>query len=566
MSTATVTPPTPQTPLAPDTTSSSGPTAPATMGGGTQDMEQQSPGSTQDLEARALQARTSPRPEPEQPEHHSWLGEILHAVGDVLGGPKTAKTVNPQTGAIEEVPLSRGQRIAHGIGTALVGAAAGAAQHGPGAVGKAALAGVQAQQEQQGINQRNLQAESQNVRATNEAAQQKQLVQASLAKSSQEQAAAAVNMKESKLRLNDLQTKIANELMTVANAPGVKELTSFDTNDEINQHLEDVGPQIAKQYAVDMARNNVRIIQGADGRAHAFQVPKGFGELPIGEGKSQLAVEPGKDGKLTVVSHPADPRATYDQWMSSNLAARSAVDSQQEAQAKIEHEKAGTELEKQEKQTGIATQKHTEAETKLLGSFDNAKNIGGEPITLQPGQTPVEHVKEQKDFNKSYVDPLVALQKSQSEFHRIETDPKMTPAEKVTGLLSAVGISFDPLKGKGARVNQSVIGEHAEARDIYQGALAKLDKLRPGGGGPITEQQIHDYAAIARGVVSDAQIAAARESRRRGFNPDFLPKGQTGSDGRPQVVDADTAKTYLAAFDGDVQKAHNALVAQGFAP
>jgi len=142
----------------------------------------------------------------------------------------------------------------------------------------------------------------------------------------------------------------------------------------------------------------------------------------------------------------------------------------------------------------------------------------------------------------------------------------MTPAEKVTGLLSAVGISFDPLKGKGARVNQSVIGEHAEARDIYQGALAKLDKLRPGGGGPITEQQIHDYAAIARGVVSDAQIAAARESRRRGFNPDFLPKGQTGSDGRPQVVDADTAKTYLAAFDGDVQKAHNALVAQGFAP
>jgi hypothetical protein len=85
----------------------------------------------------------------------SGLGGFLHhllgSVGEVLAGPKTAQTVD-QSGNIVNAPLSGAQRARNVLGTILTGASAGAAQHGPGAVGKAALAGVQAEQ---GIQQQN---------------------------------------------------------------------------------------------------------------------------------------------------------------------------------------------------------------------------------------------------------------------------------------------------------------------------------------------------------------------------------------------------------------------------
>lgn len=100
---------------------------------------------------------TPPAAPPPSPPKRTLLSDILHAVGDVLGGPKTTQQVNPQTGQIEPVPLSREGRIANTIGIYARGAAAGAAQQGPGAVGKAALAGVQAQQQFQQQQQENLQ-------------------------------------------------------------------------------------------------------------------------------------------------------------------------------------------------------------------------------------------------------------------------------------------------------------------------------------------------------------------------------------------------------------------------
>ena len=97
------------------------------------------------------------------------MSDIFHAVGEVLGGPSTQKRVNPQTGVIEEVPLSRSGRIANTIGIYARGAAAGAAQHGPGAVGKAALAGSQEQQQTQQQQTENTLAESKNVQSQLEA-------------------------------------------------------------------------------------------------------------------------------------------------------------------------------------------------------------------------------------------------------------------------------------------------------------------------------------------------------------------------------------------------------------
>jgi hypothetical protein len=164
------------------------------------------------------------------------------------------------------------------------------------------------------------------------------------------------------------------------------------------------------------------------------------------------------------------------------------------------------------------------------------------------------------------VQPLDQLQKTNMEFTRIQNDPKMNPAEKVTGLLAAVGISFDPLKGKGARMTQSVIGEHAESRDIYQSAIQKLDQLVPGGGGPITEKQVRDYANIAQVVVHDAYVNASWRAQEQGVDSTkFLPRAMLGKDNQKPVVDPVTAKVYLDAAHGDTNKAHQALIKNGFA-
>src|SRR5580704_13330478 len=50
---------------------------------------------------RPAPALPAPAPPQRPPD---FLSRVLHAVGDVLGGPRTAQRVNPTTGAIESVP------------------------------------------------------------------------------------------------------------------------------------------------------------------------------------------------------------------------------------------------------------------------------------------------------------------------------------------------------------------------------------------------------------------------------------------------------------------------------
>lgn len=144
----------------------------ATDQGPTQAPNAQPPMSVQDAAGAAAQTVAPPTPPPQaaappaqaQPPHHnSVLSDILHAVGDVLGGPKTRQQVNPQTGAIENVPLTREQRIGSGIGMYLRAAGAGLAQHGPGAMGKAIMAGSEEEAQTEQRQRENTMAESRNV-------------------------------------------------------------------------------------------------------------------------------------------------------------------------------------------------------------------------------------------------------------------------------------------------------------------------------------------------------------------------------------------------------------------
>jgi hypothetical protein len=161
------------------------------------------------------------------------------------------------------------------------------------------------------------------------------------------------------------------------------------------------------------------------------------------------------------------------------------------------------------------------------------------------------------------VKPANRLEKSNEEFNRILADPNMTGAERVTALLGAVGISGNPLQGKGFRINQSTIDEHAKARNVYQDAIQKANRIS-GTGGPITDQQVKDYANIARGVVHDEYVTAAREAQRQGLPVDFLPKGTSDAQGNPQKIDANNARIYLDIAGGNKDKARKAAQANGW--
>lgn len=104
-------------------------------------------------------------PKPPPPEHTSILSNILHAVGDVLGGPQTRQQVDPQTGAVSNVQLTGRERAVRTAGMYLRAAGAGLAQHGPGAMGKAAAAGAEEEQSFEDKQKDTALAESKNIQS-----------------------------------------------------------------------------------------------------------------------------------------------------------------------------------------------------------------------------------------------------------------------------------------------------------------------------------------------------------------------------------------------------------------
>lgn len=217
----------------------------------------------------------------------------------------------------------------------------------------------------------------------------------------------------------------------------------------------------------------------------------------------------------------------------------------------------------------IAETAKTKVETENLKGIQGLTDGFGRPLGVTPdGQTvDIKEFKKRADtFSKEYVQPLNVLKKTTMEFQRIDANPNQTGAEKVTALLNAVGISGDPLKGKGFRISNDVIREHAHSRNIWEGAVQRLNTIF-GSGGPITSQQISDYRAVAEGVVHDAYVTASQEAQRQGLSgTDFLP--QASRPNQPLDMNKPTdkliAQIYLDAAGGDADKARAAARKAGF--
>ena|ERR1017187_7701423 len=152
-------------------------------------------------------------------EHRGILSDILHAVGDALGGPSTKQSVDPNTGEVTKTPVSTGQRIAGGIARGIVGAGAGMAQHGPGSVGRSVLAGAEAGQSLNRERSANL------------------AQQASLAKGSQDMARIALDMKSKQQEMDEKTVQIANASQELKDIPGAEVVGHFDSNKGINDFL-----------------------------------------------------------------------------------------------------------------------------------------------------------------------------------------------------------------------------------------------------------------------------------------------------------------------------------------
>jgi hypothetical protein len=132
------------------------------------------------------------------------------------------------------------------------------------------------------------------------------------------------------------------------------------------------------------------------------------------------------------------------------------------------------------------------------------------------------------------------LQGSYQQFGTILNDldagRPMTGAASVVALFNAIGISAEPLAGKGFRINSNTIEEHVGARGLDQGAYQKLLSLK--NGDVITPQQVRDYAGIATDVYKNAYVNLADEAHREGLPADFLPRGGG------KMIDSTTAKIF----------------------
>lgn len=171
-----------------------------------------------------------------------------------------------------------------------------------------------------------------------------------------------------------------------------------------------------------------------------------------------------------------------------------------------------------------------------------------------------EYNKRQGTFKKN-TDDLQKTEGTYQQFNSILDDVNagkdLTGAQSVVALFNAIGISATPLAGKGFRINQNTIAEHAEARGLGQSLYNRLAGLK--NGEVITPQQIKDYANIAMQARQDQYVNLVNQVHNQGLNADFvLPTGNG------QKLDPSTAAIFLKLTGGDKAKARQAAQAKGW--
>ena len=211
-------------------------------------------------------------------------------------------------------------------------------------------------------------------------------------------------------------------------------------------------------------------------------------------------------------------------------------------------------------------------ETKQLQEWDTGGPNGtgradafGNPVGA-PGMDKKEYLKRVDTYTKDYSKDLNQLDAARSQLSDIinnaEKTKKLPGADAVVGIFDAIGISSAPLKGRGFRINNSVVSEHVEGtRNAWQGMALKLSRLTPDGTGQIVSlEQLKDYERIMDQARQDAYVGAGNDAVNRGIGIQFAPRGN----GRP--VDANTIDIFLTLAKGDSKRASALLKQYGWTP
>jgi hypothetical protein len=207
------------------------------------------------------------------------MGAVGHTVLDYFLGPKTRTAIDAQGNPVQQ-PLSTGQRVGNLVTAGVRGAIAGAAQRGPGATGRAALAGFQM-------------GEQQREEAANTALRNQQMIRT------------ALDLQDKNLDIGIKTATLAGAIQDAKDA-GDTEVGRFKTNKEVGDFLNNSTPDQTKEHAAGLANSDpsksYRVYFDPKGGFVVMSHDKADDDKPIGAGDHplyQFNITTGKDGKQT---------------------------------------------------------------------------------------------------------------------------------------------------------------------------------------------------------------------------------------------------------------------------
>lgn len=251
----------------------------------------------------------------------------------------------------------------------------------------------------------------------------------------------------------------------------------------------------------------------------------------------------------------------------------SAVDASTDASNPTRQQKAKKWLATyQAVQATIAGSKTT-AETKAkdtgtsnFAAFNTPDALGFQPTADKFAGNEKDAIKQynkvQAPFKKN-ADDLAKMEGTYQQFEDVLKDinagKELTGAQSVVALFNAIGISAEPLAGKGFRINNNTVQEHANAISMPDSLVRKAVSVFQNGE-VVTPQQIKDYANIALQTRQSKYVNLVNQAHNMGLNADFvLPTGNG------EKIDAPTVGIFLKLAGGDVAKARAAATAKGWA-
>jgi hypothetical protein len=261
----------------------------------------------------------------------------------------------------------------------------------------------------------------------------------------------------------------------------VKLLQHFDSNDDINDHLETVGPMLSKQYAIDLSRNNIQLFQNPKGGFDAIEIPKKIGEQPVGDGQFLYRVipDPKNPGQLTLDKKPADPNMPWDELNSWNGTTLGSYNSAIAEKAKLNQTIQQTATGKSETAKNYAEANLADTQSRaLIGSqqadpFGNTSTLPAKELLKRQDSFQKDTVNKAYDVEKAYQ----MSQQAYSEYIAAAKQGKSLPtgAQSMLLLSQHLGTTFGNVKG--SRITKDMIQEHLGARSISDDAQAAIQRL-----------------------------------------------------------------------------------------